>query len=163
MIVGENKKKCPKCNEVKSFDEFYQRKNPRNKWDRFQGHCKTCSLKRRKDWYEAGGKEKVLLNAKKARIENPQKFKDRHKKWNWDSKMKALNAYGAKCQCCGEKEPIFLAIDHINNDGAKHRKELSNKQTIYTWLRKNNYPTGFQVLCHNCNMAKAWGECPHKI
>jgi len=30
------------------------------------------------------------------------------------------------------------------------------------WLRKYNYPKGFQVLCHNCNMAKRFGVCPHK-
>jgi hypothetical protein len=26
----------------------------------------------------------------------------------------------------------------------------------------NEFPDGFQVLCHNCNLAKGYyGECPH--
>jgi hypothetical protein len=29
-------------------------------------------------------------------------------------------AYGGyKCNCCGESEPMFLSIDHIDNDGAE--------------------------------------------
>lgn len=76
-----------------------------------------------------------------------------------------LNAYGHRCQCCGEIKRQFLCIDHINNDGAKHKRDnnLKSAQAFYTWLRKNNYPKdNFQVLCHNCNMAKGfYGACPH--
>jgi hypothetical protein len=81
---------------------------------------------------------------------------------DWYAKIKALNAYGGKCKCCGENEPKFLAIDHENGGGNEHRKTIGN-QTIYLWLKKNNYPKGFRVLCHNCNMAIAfWKICPHK-
>lgn|SRR3990167_2632035 len=74
------------------------------------------------------------------------------------------------CVCCGEKEVLFLALDHINNDGAKHRKELKTSKNvasghrIYKWAKDNNYPPIFQILCHNCNFGK-WrnkGICPHK-
>ena len=28
---------------------------------------------------------------------------------------------------------------------------------------KNNFPKGFQILCHNCNIAKGhYGKCPHE-
>jgi hypothetical protein len=31
------------------------------------------------------------------------------------------------------------------------------------WLRKNGFPKGFRVLCHNCNFAHGhYGYCPHK-
>lgn len=82
----------------------------------------------------------------------------------------AYDAYGGrKCACCGESEPSFLTIDHIENDGSKHRKILGNGKRLdgtylYRWLKKNNYPIGFQVLCYNCNSGK-WrngGVCPHK-
>lgn len=69
-----------------------------------------------------------------------------------------------KCACCGEREIKFLALDHINGGGGKERRETRSKggQKTYRLLRKNNYPTGYQILCHNCNMAKGfWGECPH--
>lgn len=75
---------------------------------------------------------------------------------------------GYVCKCCGETEPLFLQIDHVNNDGAKHRKEVFGEkvgsgQRIYRWLRDNNFPEGFQVLCANCNLGKHrnGGICPH--
>lgn len=69
-----------------------------------------------------------------------------------------------KCACCGEKIYEFLTIDHINGDGAQHRKKIKGSGSkIYYWLVQNNYPKGFQVLCMNCNWAsRISGICPHK-
>lgn len=70
----------------------------------------------------------------------------------------ALQHYGGKCVVCGETLIIFLTIDHINNDGAAHRKSINGHNhggvDMGAWLRRNNYPDGFQVLCVNCNHAK---------
>ena len=74
-----------------------------------------------------------------------------------------------KCNCCKETEYLFLTLDHINNEGWKHRRELSGKNwkagsdRTYAWLRRNNFPAGFQILCHNCNWGKRYGICPHKL
>jgi len=78
-------------------------------------------------------------------------------------RQEVLDHYGNKCVCCGETTPEFLAIDHINGGGNKHRKEVGGSGPVmYRWLKKNNYPEGFQILCHNCNMAKGfYGACPH--
>lgn len=73
-------------------------------------------------------------------------------------------AYGGyKCACCGETEKLFLQIDHVNNDGADHRRERKGKG-LYTWLKCRNFPEGFQVLCANCNWGKRQngGVCPHR-
>lgn len=93
-----------------------------------------------------------------------------------ERKAKGLQAYGGQCVCCGESNPVFLTIDHINNDGAQHREEMGYKAngrgelrigsgtTMYWWLEKNGYPDGHQVLCANCNMAKqSLGKCPHQL
>lgn len=79
-------------------------------------------------------------------------------------RLAAFKVYGEYCLCCGETNDIFLCIDHVNNDGAVHRRtDLRCGKTIYIWLRRNNYPAGFQTLCYNCNMAKAKvGICPHQ-
>lgn len=71
-------------------------------------------------------------------------------------------AYGGyECACCGETEPMFLQLDHVNNDGAEHRRAIG-RTNIYYWLKQNGFPPGFQVLCANCNYAKAhYGKCPH--
>lgn len=76
----------------------------------------------------------------------------------------AMMAYGGHvCACCGETEPNFLSLDHIENDGATHRRTVG--KAIWKWLRDNKYPAGFQVLCMNCNHGKARnnGICPHKV
>lgn len=77
--------------------------------------------------------------------------------------------YGGECACCGEKEPLFLSIDHIDNDGAAHREASKygkqfTSERIYRWLRDNSYPPGFQVMCMNCNIGKErnGGVCPHE-
>jgi hypothetical protein len=77
----------------------------------------------------------------------------------------AIEAYGGKYQCCGESTYEFLGIDHIEGGGTQHRKELTAAgTTLYLWLRKEGYPEGFQVLCHNCNLAKGfYGLCPHQV
>lgn len=79
-------------------------------------------------------------------------------------RLAALNAYGGPvCKCCGETEVAFLQIDHINNDGADHRRTVGYAG-IYGWLKTRNYPPGFQVLCANCNSAKScYGICPHQL
>ncbi|KKM86751.1 hypothetical protein LCGC14_1275790, partial [marine sediment metagenome] len=76
-------------------------------------------------------------------------------------RREALAAYGNKCQCCGETDHRFLSIDHINGGGNQHKK-ITHGNTC-RWLRRNNFPSGFQVLCYNCNCAKGiFGHCPHK-
>jgi hypothetical protein len=73
-----------------------------------------------------------------------------------------IDGYGGKCVCCGETRKEYLSIDHINGDGNKHRKEMGfSGHQFYRWLKKNNYPKGFQVLCFNCNMGKRnFSVCP---
>lgn len=77
-------------------------------------------------------------------------------------RVQAFDAYGgARCKCCGETHIEFLGIDHIDGGGNRHRKTIS--KYFYKWLKDNNYPSGFRVLCHNCNMARAfYGICPHE-
>lgn len=43
--------------------------------------------------------------------------------WKRRMRLEALQAYGGKCACCGESNVEFLAIDHINGNGNKHRAE----------------------------------------
>jgi hypothetical protein len=61
------------------------------------------------------------------------------------------------CKNCGFDDIDALTIDHINNNGNKHRKEIRSKNAnkdFYDWLIRNDFPEGFQVLCMNCNFIK---------
>lgn len=75
-----------------------------------------------------------------------------------------IEAYGSKCACCAENNSWFLTIDHINNDGCEHRKQIAGKMSLYKWLKVHGFPKDrFQLLCWNCNCAKAYfGKCPHQ-
>jgi len=76
-------------------------------------------------------------------------------------KLEVLQAYGSVCACCGETEPDFLTMDHMNGGGTAHRHEI--RRSIYSWLKSRGFPKGYQVLCFNCNCGKgADGVCPHK-
>lgn len=102
-------------------------------------------------------------------IVNPTPFslktKTKNKHYQRDYQRKAremvIKYYGGVCECCKEKHIQFLAIDHIHGGGRKHRKIVGTN--ICLWIIKNNFPDGFRVLCHNCNMSIGfWGICPHK-
>ena len=83
-------------------------------------------------------------------------------------RTQVFEAYGGhKCNCCGESEPMFLSIDHIDNNGAEERRSglyAGSGVGFYQWLRKNKFPSGYQVLCMNCNTGKHknGGVCPHQ-
>jgi len=65
--------------------------------------------------------------------------------------------YGMSCATCGKMDFSQLSIDHINNDGGKHRREIGMKcggYNFYLWLIKNNFPEGYQTLCISCNSRK---------
>jgi hypothetical protein len=80
------------------------------------------------------------------------------------------------CRCCGKNTHFdFLTIDHIAGkkqmDSEPELVELgySSKkdgERLTKWIIKNNFPKGFQILCHSCNMAKSFPEnnnkCPHE-
>lgn len=95
------------------------------------------------------------------RANNPEATRTIHKGVRDRLRKQVIDAYGGKCACCGESNPAFLSVDHINNDGAEHRRSVRH---LYTWLRQNDFPKdGFQLLCFNCNCAKGiYGICPHQ-
>ncbi len=86
----------------------------------------------------------------------------------WKARLheEVYGAYGGACACCGEAEPRFLMIDHVNGDGAEHRRSIGICAgfKFYLWLRREGFPNDpvLQVLCANCSLAKERGGCPHK-
>lgn len=132
-----------------------------------KGLCGRCyDGKRRmdgcfKEWY-IKNKDKNREKSKKFRTENRDRLTKRRREIYYQTRRKILDMYGGVCQCCGEKEIKFLCIDHIGGGGKKHREQI-NKENIYRWLYAREKLSGFQVLCHNCNLAKGfYGRCPHE-
>ena len=86
------------------------------------------------------------------------------KKYRNKIREEVLIHYGGKCVCCGEEKKEFLVLDHINGGGNEHRRKIGlGGGSMTRWIRDNNFPDFFQVLCHNCNMSKSlYGYCPHQ-
>lgn len=76
-------------------------------------------------------------------------------------RLEVLMAYSRgklACNCCGENYMPFLQLDHVNSDGHLDRKRGLVGTSLYKYLRDRAYPDKerFQLLCGNCNFAKAW-------
>lgn len=78
---------------------------------------------------------------------------------------KIIAAYRSICACCGEHEPMFLELDHINGGGAKDYREAKSPLTLYRRVVKEGFPDHFRLLCSNCNRGRHrnGGICPHQI
>lgn len=135
--------------------------------------CKEVVSKRNRDSRSArrdkGLCHKCNSPAVKGFTHCEQHMEYARQRWR-DIRQQVLDHYGNKCTCCGETIPEFLSIDHINGGGNGHRKSLEangmkkhHGTGFYKWLIDNEYPEGFQLLCHNCNFAKGhYGKCPHE-
>jgi len=67
------------------------------------------------------------------------------------------------CACCKEKNLEFLSLDHINGGAYAQRTKGKIIVSWWSWARMNGLPSGFRVLCHNCNAALGmYGYCPHQ-
>lgn len=107
-------------------------------------------------------KERRRKATRSYREKHPERIREFAKQSNERLRLEALKAYGGICECCGWNDlttklygRTFLCIDHIDGGGRQHRKQVGN---IYQWLKNNNYPNGFRVLCAGCNSAMVPGE-----
>jgi hypothetical protein len=122
---------------------------------------KEYHRKHARDWNLAHP-DRVKATNKRYQEKHLEVYREGNKKHRRKNRQAAIDHYGGKCACCGEDRFEFLAINHIEGGGHQHRKTIKGIK-IEEWLKKNNYPSGFNVLCHNCNMALGfYGYCPHK-
>jgi len=119
--------------------------------------CKTCQQEKpRSEFYQRKDGRLQSGHCKQCTI---KKMVEKERQ----DRFKTINHYGGKCACCGETSIEFLSIDHIDGGGNQHRKK-ENIKNMAKWLKKNNYPTGFRILCRNCNFSYgAYGYCPHQV
>lgn len=129
------------------------------------GLCRGCGSRTRKP--KKGARLcSVCLKRKLAYYHRNRDARDAYnRKYKKKLREEVYAAYGgAICRCCGERHVEFLTIDHENGDGADHRREIGRAtQQILLWLKRNDFPPGFRILCMNCNFALGMhGYCPHQ-
>jgi hypothetical protein len=138
--------------------------------------CKTTKYRRRyrKDrakriklqaaWYQKNRK-KILAYRYKNRVEIAAatrlyqlKHRGRYANRRRKVKLTVLTHYGkgntlcCRWRGCQVRNLDGLTLDHINNDGAKHRNKIRYK--IHHWILKNGLPKGFQTLCGTHQLIK---------
>lgn len=139
----------------KNMADPTKRKEISDKMKQYRKDNPEYFMRKRKEWYHKN-----------------QEFKKQYSRNRLKNIMFEVLTYYSKgnieCICCGENIIGFLTIDHINGGGNKHRRDLGMKNVagvnFYSWLKRNDFPTGYQVMCFNCNCGRSRvrGECPHK-
>jgi len=143
----------------------YRRNWQRNNTDKTQRYHLTHRSK-------PGIREKELAYSKKYNQEHQEERRQYDQRWGGkryrikyhrDNRIDCLKIYSKKvsnssepiCSSCGLKDVRFLQIDHINGVTANDGRGASN---LVGYLRRNNYPGGYQVLCGNCNWLKEFED-----
>lgn len=171
---------CNKCGLEKPLTEYreskpgYRRRVCNECMDRtaveWQQQNRDRLLGWRKSYYEQNRKKQIAQATAWAEA-NPEGHKGNQRRHYIRFKEAAFAGYGGTiCACCGETEPMFLSIDHVDNNQNEYAKltmggHPHNGLRLWKWLHDNAYPPGFQVLCHNCNQGKRinGGVCPHQV
>lgn len=136
----DGNKQCSRCGEVKPLAGFY--KNARRP-DGVGVYCKPCEIAvstphRRSEAGRDGARKRAIRR-----------------------RERLIADLGGCCVCCRETQYEFLQFDHINSNGAEHRRELGRTSLSTSDIRKRI--SEFQILCASCNFAKGfYGECPHR-
>jgi len=113
------------------------------------------------DW-----KEKHAVLNKRWITNNRERYNQLKAEYRFKLKVDAISHYSGgtmQCAICGFGADLdALCLDHINDDGAEHRKALkcggrgnSGGTTIYERFKALGWLPGLQVLCANCNTIKA--------
>lgn len=164
--LNSGQKHCGGCGASKPrTNEFFGRDG--KTFDGMRSRCRQCIAQAKLAHYQRTRPEQRArqLAYQKA---NREKLYAYNAAWqrerNAALRAELLAAYGSACACCGERQPLFLDLDHVENDGAAHRREVGNNTQVALQLRAQGWPKGrYQLLCCNCNQGKArnGGVCPH--
>ncbi len=134
-----------------------------------EGRCPAC-----KERYTTSCRQRTSETKEKTRQtnavwreQNRDMVRQNAKRSREKVRRETLHHYGGVCACCGESTLAFLTLDHVDGNGNIHRRALFGENisghVFYRKMQQLGYPDGLQVLCWNCNMAKAhYGICPHQ-
>lgn len=127
--------------------------------------CKECYNKEHaqfqsshREQYYAKNRDKHIEYLRKRMRDNPELVRSQSNASYHKVRFEVLSHYSPDLCCvkCGFNGHISaLSIDHINGDGADHRRQLGGSN-MYRWIKNNDFPNTFQVLCMNCQFIKAY-------
>ena len=160
--------KLAKINAAKSYqknkkkilarDKEYRTKNrkKRNKQKReHYANNRERLVKEKRERYHSDP-EKYTAMVRKSTKKHRTKILLKKKKEFAGFRLDVLTYYSRgtpKCKNCGITEYAFLQIDHIYGRKAMGHTRTQSTIGFYRELHKK-HPTGYQVLCGNCNLMK---------
>ena len=175
------KRICDRCRKKKPIEQFGRRTG---RGDGRARVCKRCVTDRR-NLLNAADREGVARRQREYRtslspelredarirasiwyIENRDHVLTRARARRLALRAEMLAAYGNCCSCCGESEEAFLTLDHVDRDGADHRRRLGTNFAVWQELKRKGWPKrGYTLLCYNCNCGRErnGGVCPHRM
>jgi hypothetical protein len=116
--------------------------------------CRNCNNDKGRKWRQENRKRANEMALKHYRLD-PKKHHIAVHKARIKLRLDMIQEYGGKCNHCGIADVDVLDIDHINNNGAKHRKKGLYGYNLYRYLKKLGFPKDeYQLLCRNCNWKK---------
>ena len=145
---------CPICNKSRDLvADYYSQKRKEH-----GSICRKCSI--HKFWETKTHKtiEEKIEYRKQYYQNNKSKSDKRSTEWREAHRLKVIEFLGGKCNKCGNSNPIVLAIDHINDDGASDRKKYNkcNAKFLNDILNGVVGKDRVQLLCCNCNWEKEY-------
>jgi len=162
-------KRCSKCRTAKPAQEF---SGDTARRDGLDVHCRVCiaaRMREKKARHVAAGNcidcgHSIGTSPSRVYCE---KCRQHHggTRWSRQLRLQVLRAYGGTtpaCTCCGVAQVEFLTLDHISGGGRAHRRRYTGTTGVYSELKRSGFPSGYRVLCFNCNLAgSAYANCPH--
>lgn len=138
--------------KVRQFSREYRRRNN----ERINASCRTDEYRKRarlKYWKNPEASREA--NRKRSKT---QRYIETRRKYcrNKIAELKRLayDLLGNICSRCGESRIPVLSIDHINGDGAIHRKSLNGSTIKFYKDVIRDGKVRFQILCMNCQWMK---------
>ena len=160
----EDKRARPKRNLCYECHlKWYRRYNARTAERRHQWGKKY--YEKNHEWFRANQRDYYVRT--KSRINALNRANSRRLKFNvllhYSPELKCVGWENKDCPFNCDREHFsdelllaFLSLDHKNDDGYKHKKEVHVLHGLYGWARANDFPEIFQVLCMNCQWIKRY-------
>lgn len=161
-----------RCNKFGCHGK-YQCKNEARPGLKSCTNCASASKKSRKERIEGGlcanpyckgiPAEDFVLCEKCRAVQNRATIR-----YVANKKKIIYDHYGRICVCCGETEPKFLTLDHINGGGKLDRGTSATHNWYFKLAKRiqaGNAPKDLRILCYNCNCGRSRndGICPHRV
>lgn len=148
MIASQICSQCPKPVQARKLCAAHYAKWRRNR----PGRCRYC------------GGDLAVSPASNGRTHD-RCLANRRALWH-DYTAQVIAGYGGTCACCGENDPLFLTIDHVEGNGNEERRSagFGNRRLLLKIIAAG-FPAEYQVLCFNCNCGRQRndGICPHEM